>query len=576
MIKIWNSLSIRYKLAIIVFLIVMAVIITTFPITSKLIKHSLLTQQEEHLISVKNLVIKLFEDYQNKVKNYTRLFSNDRELKNTLFYHTELSGEREHPLRAVERLFETFDVNSIEVTDSKGYVVAVAENPTAFGQNRSSDSLILSSLKGEVGSGIELTEKGFLIKASAPIYYNENQILGVITSGILLDNILLMRIKQLSNTDIVVLDNKDNIISTTKVDLLWEKKFPKDLPGKQNYLMVGFQLMDMSGNVIGNVKILQKNKLPEIIARAHLTFIIVLGIVSILSVLALFMVLNKTMSPILRLKEGAEKIGRREFGHRISITSQDEFGELSKTFNNMAQSLENLYAMEEKLRQSEKLAAIGTFAAGIAHEINNPIGNIIGISKLMLKSIVDDSEKEDIETIIKNAERCAIITKDLLVYSRQSSPEKELLSVRELMGEVVNTVKRHIDSKKIEFEIDIDDNLKYIYADPLQINQVLNNILINAVQSIELSGRITLRAVPLNDDTVEISISDTGCGIDEDIKDKIFYPFFSTKKVGEGTGLGLAISYSIIQNHGGEIFVESQKGVGSTFVIKLPVDKKNG
>jgi signal transduction histidine kinase len=105
---------------------------------------------------------------------------------------------------------------------------------------------------------------------------------------------------------------------------------------------------------------------------------------------------------------------------------------------------------------------------------------------------------------------------------------------------------------------------------------VLNNILINAVQSIELSGRITLRAVPLNDNTVEISISDTGCGIDEDIKDKIFYPFFSTKKVGEGTGLGLAISYSIIQNHGGEIFVESQKGVGSTFVIKLPVDKKNG
>jgi signal transduction histidine kinase len=107
------------------------------------------------------------------------------------------------------------------------------------------------------------------------------------------------------------------------------------------------------------------------------------------------------------------------------------------------------------------------------------------------------------------------------------------------------------------------------------ISQVINNILLNAIQSIELSGSITIKTMHVNN-MVEISITDTGCGMDNDVKDKIFYPFFTTKAVGEGTGLGLAISYGIIQNHGGEIIAESRKGHGSTFRIRLPVEEING
>ncbi|BCB96240.1 hypothetical protein JZK55_11620 [Dissulfurispira thermophila] len=575
--NIWLSLSIRHKLASIIFLIVIALIIIIFPVTSRIIKLSLLRQQHEHLTSIKNLVIKLFEDYQSKVTNYTRLFSNDRELKDTLFYHTELAGEREHPLRAVERLFSSFDISSIELIDSKGDVVAIAEKPAVFGQNRLSDSLIRRALKGNVASGIELTDKGFLIKASAPVYYNENQIIGVITSGILLDNILLSRIKQLSNTDIVVVDSKETIISSTNADKTEIRNFSELLKDNaQEYIIVEFPLVDMSGYTIGAIKILQENKLPEIIARAHFVFFVLLVIISFVSISILFIALKKMMSPIVKLKEGAAIIGKGEFGYRIPVTTQDEFGELSKSFNSMAQSLENLHIMEERLRQSERFAAVGRFAAGIAHEINNPIGNIIGISKLMLKGELKDRDKDDIETIIKNADRCARITRDLLMYSRQSLPNKEIISVKELVNDSINAVRQKINSKDIEIKTEIADGLTDIYADPLQISQVLNNILMNAVQSIEYSGNITIEVMPLGKDMVDIVVTDTGCGMDEDVRRRVFDPFFTTKAVGEGTGLGLAISYSIVQNHGGELLVESIKGQGSTFVVRLPLRGVDG
>jgi len=283
----------------------------------------------------------------------------------------------------------------------------------------------------------------------------------------------------------------------------------------------------------------------------------------------------KLMLPVIRLKEGAERIGKGDFAYRIDVTSKDEIGELAEGFNKMAQDLGSLQSMEEKLSQAERLAAIGKFAAGIAHEINNPIGNMIGIAKLMQRDIQDKKLSEDIESIIKDADRCARITKDLLAYSRQSPPRKEMTSLNTIVDDTVNAIKHNLDSKSIEIRKELYADLPEIHVDALQISQVVNNILLNAVQSIESSGSITIKTVHL-DNMAEISIADTGCGIDNDIKDKIFYPFFTTKAVGEGTGLGLAISYGIIQNHDGEIIAESRKGYGSAFRIRLPVGEANG
>jgi len=563
---VWNRLSIRHKITSIIVLTIMLVIVTILPAIAHLIKDSLLKQQQSHLESVKNLVTNLFEDYQSKVTNYTRLFSNDREIKDTLFYHTELAGERDHPLRAVARLHKSFDISSIELGDARGRVVARAEEPDIYDVNRLSDPLIKKALKGNIVSGLVFAEKGFVIKASAPVYYNENQIIGSITSGILLDNNLLSKIKQLSDTELMIVDNKGNVISSTT------GQNTKPMTYKQGKnLLIKFPLSDMPGHTIGSVLILQEDKLPQLIAKSQFTLLFLLLSISTASIFILLITLNRLMQPIMKLKEGAERIGRGEFGYRIEAASKDEIGELSEGFNIMAQNLENLQKMEERLRQSERLAAVGKFAAGIAHEINNPIGNVIGVAKLMKKNVSNKADEEDIETIIKNADRCARITKDLLAYSRQSPPQKEMASINILVEDAVSALKPQIGSKDIEIKKRFYENLPFIPVDPLQISQVLNNVLLNAVQSIERTGRITLETL-ISGDMLEVVICDTGRGIDDGIKGRIFDPFFTTKAVGEGTGLGLAISYGIVQNHGGEISVESKKWIGSIFRIRLPIE----
>jgi len=566
----WNRISIRYKVISVIVLTILLVTVTILPAISHLIKDALFRQQQDHLESVRNLAIKLFEDYQSKVTNYTKLFSNDREIKDSLFYHVELAGEREHPLRAINRLYKSFDVSSIEIGDNRGRVVAVAERPDLYDTDRSGDELIKSALRGKAASGIVLSGNGPVIKAASPIYYNENQLIGTITSGILLDDGLLAKIKQLSNTDLVIMDNRGRTISSTL-----NKDTGRGMPDSGN-IVITFPLNDPAGTVIGRIMVLQKDLLPRIIARTHLTLLMLLAGIFAASVFVLILVLNKVMKPVVKLKEGAERIGKGEFGYRIGIASKDEIGELSESFNIMAHNLEKLQSMEEKLRQSEKLAAVGKFAAGIAHEINNPIGNVIGIAKLRLKNTEEEAVREDLESIIKDAGRCARIVKDLLFYSRQSPPNKEKASLNNLTAEALNAVMSNFGPKNIEIKKELYDELPDIYMDTLQINQVLTNVLINAIQSIEKAGILSVMTARLNDNTVEVAVTDTGSGMDDETRIRIFDPFFTTKAVGEGTGLGLAISYGIVQNHGGEIIAESGKEHGSTFRIRLPLGEGNG
>ncbi len=576
----WNRLSIRYKIISVIVLTILLVTVTILPVISYLIKGALLAQQQNHLESVKNLAVRLFEDYQSKVTNYTKLFSNDREIKDTLFYHTELSGEREHPLNAIARLFKSFDVSTIEIGDARGRVVAVAEAPEKHDDDRSQDPLIRSALQGRVMSGIVLTTQGFMIKASAPVLYNENQIIGTITSGILLDDSMLSKIKELSNTDIVIVDPQNRVISSTlpqaEASGMRRQGVALSEKGLSGKLLIKFPLAGMGNTAIGTVMVIQEDRLPGIITRTHLTLLLLLLTISATSLFVLFLVLNKVMRPVVRLREGAERIGRGEFGHRIEVASEDEIGELSEGFNRMAMNLERLRSVEERLYQSERLAAVGKFAAGIAHEINNPIGNVMGIAKLMLKNTRDAAEREDLESIIKDSGRCANIIKDLLVYSRQSPPRKEMTSLGALIDGAVKTVMPHPDSGPIKVIREFHPGLQDIAVDPLQMSQVLTNILRNAVQSIESSGEIVISTRTVDGTMAEISVSDNGAGIRDEIRDKIFYPFFTTKAVGEGTGLGLAISYGIVQNHGGEILAESGKEHGSTFRIRLPIGGENG
>lgn len=231
---------------------------------------------------------------------------------------------------------------------------------------------------------------------------------------------------------------------------------------------------------------------------------------------------------------------------------------------------------EEKQKQAmmchaEKLAAIGHLSAGLAHEINNPVGNILGYARLMLKDhSLTDKQRQRLEIISEQAEKAGIIVHGLLNYSRQQEPKMERLSVNSVIGSVLNLLSLEAEKNNIKIFADLVD-IPDIKADRRQIEQVLFNIIINAIQAIGSEGIVWINTSKTENGYVEINIKDTGHGILPGHISKIFDPFFTTKPVNKGTGLGLSVCMGLLKEHNGTIEVESEYGKGATFIIRLPI-----
>lgn len=223
--------------------------------------------------------------------------------------------------------------------------------------------------------------------------------------------------------------------------------------------------------------------------------------------------------------------------------------------------------------QTEKLSALGRMAAGIAHEINNPLGGIMLYSSNLLKKIPSDGpERESVEIILDEAKRCKTIIQGLLEFSRESDPSMALTDVGRVVDKACHILENEFRLRRIGLRKDLEPGLPEILLDVAQIEQVLVNLLLNALQAVAEEGTVSIRtSMSLDGKKVGIEIADTGCGIPEENMGKIFEPFFSTKP--KGTGLGLAVTYGIVQKHGGSICASSVPGQGSTFTVELPVPR---
>jgi PAS domain S-box-containing protein len=234
---------------------------------------------------------------------------------------------------------------------------------------------------------------------------------------------------------------------------------------------------------------------------------------------------------------------------------------------------------EEKERQvmlcqAEKLAAIGQMSAGIAHEINNPLGNILGYAKLLLRDgALDGPHREKLEIIVEQAQKGSGVVQGLLDYSRQTGSRMETVSINKILEEVVKLLSPQAEKNKIEIIPALSD-IPGITADSRQLEQVFFNIIVNAMQAIGVSGTIWAETSMSGEGRVEIRVRDTGSGIPEEIQCRIFDPFFTTKPVGKGTGLGLSVCAGIIRDHNGSIDVISAAGEGATFIVRLPVSEE--
>ena len=240
----------------------------------------------------------------------------------------------------------------------------------------------------------------------------------------------------------------------------------------------------------------------------------------------------------------------------------------------MIRDVEETLAMREQMATTEKLAAVGELSAGVAHEVNNPLGIILGYTQLLKRNAgEDEAMKEDLSIIEKHVIGCKKVVESLLNFSRMKPPEKISCDVRHIVDEVVTFSRHQASMDGIEVITRFDESgIPSIYADPEKMKQVLLNLILNAVHAIDGEGRIHITA-GMDGAGVFITVADTGCGMDNETRSRIFDPFFTTKPTGTGTGLGLSVSYGIIKNHGGDIEVVSTPGEGTAFTIHIPTSE---
>jgi two-component system NtrC family sensor kinase len=310
--------------------------------------------------------------------------------------------------------------------------------------------------------------------------------------------------------------------------------------------------------------------------------LLLFGIVAIAAVSAMiyFLVNRIVLKPVNEIAAATQKVAAGDLSYTIALPKRDEIGMLAQSFNAMTQKLSEA---QRQVYQAEKLAAVGQLAAGVAHEINNPLTGVLSYSSFLLKRAADKPEfKEDLEVIVRETERCRGIVKGLLDFARPSPPEKHPSDVNEIVERAIRIVHAQLSAHRVEVQKHLPAGLPTVNADANQIQQIIVNLLLNANDAIgEDGGTVALATTLKTPDGVaeaesreiEISVSDTGCGIPEAQIERLFEPFFSTKGR-KGTGLGLAVAWGIVEKHNGRIEVESEVGKGTTFRVLLPIGEQ--
>lgn len=295
--------------------------------------------------------------------------------------------------------------------------------------------------------------------------------------------------------------------------------------------------------------------------------------ISLLMIAIVGFLTRSLLAPLNRFMKYTNRIGTGDYSPiQPARPFRDEFSNLALAVNHM---LRELKLRQEELFQAAKLAGVGTLTAGIAHELNNPLNNI----GLTTETLVDDysyhSDAERLhmlDQIATQVERASATVRNLLDFTRRDRPLLSAMSITDVVRKTLRLVENELALGHVELAVDLPEDLPSIHGNARNLQQVLVNLLLNAIQAMPQGGRLEVRITTTDPGMLRIDVADTGVGIAAENLSKVFDPFFSTKEPGEGTGLGLSVSYTIVQEHHGRITVASEVGVGTTFSIFLPYD----
>ena len=467
---------------------------------------------------------------------------------------------------------------------------------------------------------------GMMLKSAVPIFDRNKNFIGVLIAGVLLNKNyeIVNKIKEIVHekevykeqeigtatifqNDLRISTNVKNIDGSYAIGtLVSEEVYEKTLEKGERWIGDAFvvnawyisayePIRDIDGKIIGMLYVgLLKQPYNDILWQAILIFLGIAVFVIIIITFVAILLSQRITNPLRGLEEAAKRITEGDYRTNFKIKKAPrEVNNLADALNHMAKEIDKekkeledwadrlevkvqertaeLKKIHGQLFRSEKLASLGKLAAGVAHEINNPLTGVLTNSSLLLEDLEDgDPKKDDVQVIVNETIRCREIVKRLLDFARQTKPLKKQTNINSLIENIVLLVRNQTSFRNINIERNLSENIPEIMADSDQIQQVFINFILNASDAMPKGGTLNIDSrIMENGEFIEIRFTDNGTGISEENKNRIFDPFFTTKE--SGTGLGLSITYGIVEQHGGTIHVESELGKGTTFIVQLPI-----
>jgi len=456
----------------------------------------------------------------------------------------------------------------------------------------------------------EVEERALVLKTVVPIF-QRNRLVGVLYAAVLLNNNERfvdrfrrfifkeekIKGKDVGTTTIFLEDvrvatnvlDKDGkrAVGTIVSEEVYHQVFEqgKDWLGRafvvNDYYLSGYTLLrDIEGQPVGMLYVgILQSKFDQILRQTTILYFVLIFLMTGIAIYISTYLVNVYTRPINRMIKLTAEVARGNY-HLIDISPKEseEIREVEESFNAMVKAIEErdnrLKELAEKtILRSEKLASIGRLAAGIAHEINNPLTGILTYSSLLLEELKGTPYEEDLKVITEETLRCRKIVRGLLDFARDYKPEKVSVNLNTLIEETLQILENHVSFQNIKIVKNLDQNLPEVRIDADEFRSVINNLAVNAADAMPHGGQLTIStSYDSEAREVIIRVADTGVGISEENLKRIFEPFFTTKEKGKGTGLGLAMAYGAIKRHNGRIDVKSKLGEGTEFIIRLPVD----
>lgn len=528
--------------------------------------------------------------------------------------------------------------NFVGIIDQHGIIIYEDENHSVIGENITSFGMFANVFKDSavatyqlIDNKLFMTENSKSLNSSLchfcayPFKNSHGELIGSFYGGKILNHNyeLMDQTSQLiykndKTEGIIAITMGDNIIASNKMKgtekRLSNERLPADIFKSllnqtnmkmldiylfnKKYLAASAPIHNYEGHSVG----LFLTAIPEqiYISIRNQLMSLFLGVAAIglfLIALISYIITNHITKPLGNMVKITQSIANGNLEQEFVVDSNDEIGLLGSSLNKMVESLKNMRSeledwgktleqkvnertnelqnIQNKIMQTDRLASIGQLAAGVAHEINNPLGGILVLSSLTIENISEnDPNRNNLEEIVKQTIRCRDIVKSLLEFSRQADAKLSKVNIISVLDYTISLLENQNVFNQIKLKKIYQKDIPRVEVDESQFQQVFMNIILNAIQAMNNVGMMEL-VVSYNDQLqrIVISIEDNGSGISKDIIDKIFDPFFSTKQVGEGTGLGLSIAYGIVTRHNGKMYVSSEEGVGSVFTVELPVIK---